>query len=176
MDNDLPHLRLPGNINFIISATYSLNNVDSPVNFTDLSKLTMQDILLNSADVVDYLNLWLEDPTVGPFFNDPAIRAMVSVNCGGVPEKVQRLIVRDKAITLVEANLSSEEGRAAYRQLIRSGINSLIFPHRSLTKPLDAFWLVENAIQRMSGTALRSSLVDPMNDFQSVLHHILAGL
>ena len=253
-DNDLPNSpRLPPNIYFIISATYSLNTVESLVNFTDLPKLTMQDFVLNTAEAADYLNLWLDDPTVGEVLRDHNVREMISMNCGGhmgalsvsvkklrdkffkcssisteevvsfylskpaasefqrcfasgvtmVPEELRKLLFRclcDKeAVVFDETNVSSEEGKAACRQLVRSGvlvltgdlkvqfsspiasrfINNLIFPHRALQYPRDVVSLVEMAIARMSATALENSLADPENGFPSdttFQHHILEGL
>ena len=49
------------NIQFIVSATYSLNTVDSQIDFSNFPLLTVGDFVLDDAEVEEYLDLCAGD-------------------------------------------------------------------------------------------------------------------
>jgi hypothetical protein len=77
---------LPGNIKFIIAATYSLATADSPVDFRTLPKLVLADFRLNQQEVDEYIRMssdTMKAEKAGGLLVHPVIRNMVSVNCCG---------------------------------------------------------------------------------------------
>lgn len=78
--------KLPSNIKFVISATYSLCTAESPVDFNTLPKLTLKDFRLSQAEVDEFITLSsakVKNERAGLLLADPVIRHMISTNCGG---------------------------------------------------------------------------------------------
>jgi hypothetical protein len=247
---------LPKNIHFIVSATYSLNTIGSPIDFASFPRLTVADFVLNDTEVEVYLDLSAENNksnVVGTLLKSEVFRTVISVTCGnhigalsvsvngiylqfsrdsattvdvamqfyiskdfipnfhrcyasGVTEipgdGLRALLLRclrDQSAVYNDGSISSAKDKDIYNQLIRAGvlvpteslkvkfsspaasqfINWMIFPNRSMDQPASVFWLVEEAIKEMSGTALLNSLADRVNGFPSETtfqHFILEGL
>ena len=77
---------LPKNIRFVISATYSLHTVESPLDFALLPKLVRSDFLLSPEEVNDFINLSsrrLGTDRAGPLLVEPQIRQMLATHCNG---------------------------------------------------------------------------------------------
>eukprot|EP01033_Poteriospumella_lacustris_P016614 gene16614-11886_t len=77
---------LPENIRFVISATYSLHTVESPLDFALLPKLVRSDFLLSPEEVNDFINLSsrrLGTDRAGPLLVEPQIRQMLATHCNG---------------------------------------------------------------------------------------------
>jgi hypothetical protein len=164
--------------------------------FVSVTKIRNHFLKCQNISVDDVLQYYFSKTAVDEF------RRCFSSGVIIVPDEIRKLLVlclREKSVIFDETTFFTKEAKLAYRSLLSSGvlvasvdskvkfsspiasrfINSMIFPYRSLEQPPNIFWLVERAIQRMSGTSLRNSLVNKMNDFPSETtfqHHILEGL
>jgi hypothetical protein len=83
--SDFRH-RLPGNIRFIISATYSLRTDVSPVDFRTLPKLVREDFRLSQEEVDEFIRLssvraYAE--RAGCLLVEPEVRNVIATNCNG---------------------------------------------------------------------------------------------
>lgn len=81
-----PESSLPGNIRFIISATYSLHIEDSPVDFNLLPKLVRSDFLLSRDEVDEFIresSARMHKERAGTLLVHPGIRNVIAANCNG---------------------------------------------------------------------------------------------
>ncbi len=87
--NTLTTRWIPSNIQFILSATYALQTLISPLCFDDLPKLTFSDMLLSEDEAEEFLNLCirryaLDQTKLGEHLENPSIRHVIKTHCNGL--------------------------------------------------------------------------------------------
>mmetsp|Transcript_3218 Transcript_3218/g.6718 ORF Transcript_3218/g.6718 Transcript_3218/m.6718 type:complete len:117 (+) Transcript_3218:208-558(+) len=83
--SDFDH-KLPNNIRFVISATYSLGTDVSPVDFRTLPKLVHEDFRLSQEEVDEFIRLYsvrMGAERAGGLLIDPVVRNVIATNCNG---------------------------------------------------------------------------------------------
>lgn len=129
--------RLPSNIRFVISATYSLITDVSPVDFRTLPKLVLQDFRLSQEEVEEFIrlsSLRMSTEEAGRLLVNPVVRNVIIANCNGhigalsvsVREIVKRFL--HCAAVTVEEVVSFYLSKAMFSLFMRcysSGVDSL---------------------------------------------------
>eukprot|EP00597_Dinobryon_sp_UTEXLB2267_P016680 CAMPEP_0201094074 /NCGR_PEP_ID=MMETSP0812-20130820/2494_1 /ASSEMBLY_ACC=CAM_ASM_000668 /TAXON_ID=98059 /ORGANISM="Dinobryon sp., Strain UTEXLB2267" /LENGTH=575 /DNA_ID=CAMNT_0047346531 /DNA_START=21 /DNA_END=1748 /DNA_ORIENTATION=+ len=83
--SDFEH-KLPDNIKFVISATYSLGTDVSPIDFRTLPKLVLGDFRLKQEEVDEFITLSsvrMGAERAGLLLKDPVIHNLIAANCNG---------------------------------------------------------------------------------------------
>jgi hypothetical protein len=129
--------RLPENIRFVISATYSLFTDESPVDFRTLPKLVLEDFCLSQEEVDEFIRLSsvrMKTERAGGLLIDPVVRNVIATNCNGhigaLSVSVREIVKRfhhNTSVT-VEGVVSFYLSKAMFSHFMRcysSGVESL---------------------------------------------------
>jgi hypothetical protein len=129
--------KLPNNIRFVISATYSLGTDVSPVDFRTLPKLVLEDFRLSQEEVDEFIRLScvrMGAERAGGLLIDPVVRNVIATNCNGhigaLSVSVREIVKRfhhNTSVT-VEGVVSFYLSKAMFSLFMRcysSGVESL---------------------------------------------------